>query len=139
MFDDGLHHDGLAGDNLYGMTIAPLDYLTEVQYYGFAEDNTAYSLNDPFIAPQTSYNFIVEKKDYICGDANGDEIHVNVSDAVYIINYVFSGGNPPDPIEVGDVNCDGKCNVSDAVYLISYVFSDGNPPCNTDGDDIPDC
>jgi len=30
------------------------------------------------------------------GDANGDE-NVNVSDAVYIINYVFVGGPPPVP------------------------------------------
>ena len=29
-----------------------------------------------------------------CGDANADG-HVNVSDAVYIINQVFKGGDPP--------------------------------------------
>ena len=75
---------------------------------------------------------------YICGNANGDD-KVNVSDAVYIINYVFSGGNAPNPIETCNVNCDSKCNVSDAVYLINYVFSGGNPPCDTNGDSVPDC
>ena len=62
-----------------------------------------------------------------CGDANNDQ-SVNVSDAVYIINYVFSGGNPPDPIETGDANCDSSVNVSDAVYIINYVFVPGSPP-----------
>ena len=75
---------------------------------------------------------------YVCGNANGDE-SVNVSDAVYIINFVFSGGNAPSPLESGDANCDTKVNVSDAVYLINYVFSGGNSPCDTDGDTIPDC
>jgi CubicO group peptidase (beta-lactamase class C family) len=76
--------------------------------------------------------------EYICGDASGDGT-VNVSDAVYIINYVFVGGDPPYPLEAGDCNCDGNCNVSDAVWIINYVFVGGNNPCDTNGDDIPDC
>ncbi len=76
--------------------------------------------------------------DYICGNANGDN-DVNISDAVWIINYVFVSGNPPDPLESGDANCDGDVNVSDAVWIINYVFVGGNDPCDTDGDGIPDC
>jgi Dockerin type I domain len=75
---------------------------------------------------------------YLCGDANFDDI-INVSDAVWIINYVFVGGDPPNPIEAGDANCDGVCNVSDAVWIINYVFVGGHAPCDTDGDDVPDC
>jgi len=75
-----------------------------------------------------------------CGDANNDKT-VNVSDAVYIINYVFVGGSPaPIPLESGNVNCDESVNVSDAVYIINYVFVGGSPaPCDPDGDTIPDC
>lgn len=66
----------------------------------------------------------------ICGNANGDA-SVNVSDAVYLINYVFSGGGAPLPVlACGDANSDGSVNVSDAVYLINYVFSGGNSPGN---------
>jgi hypothetical protein len=75
---------------------------------------------------------------YVIGDANGDQA-VNVSDAVYIINYVFVGGDPPDPLEAGDCNCDSLCNVSDAVWIINYVFVGGNIPGDIDGDNIPDC
>jgi len=63
----------------------------------------------------------------VCGDANGDG-DVNVGDAVFIINYVFKGGLPPDPVCIGDANGDGGVNVGDAVYLIAYVFKGGPAP-----------
>jgi hypothetical protein len=75
---------------------------------------------------------------YIIGDANNDGA-VNVSDAVFIINYVFIGGDPPAPYEAGDANCDDAVNVSDAVWLINYIFIGGNLPGDTDGDGIVDC
>ena len=65
--------------------------------------------------------------DYICGDANGDRM-VNVGDAVFMIAYIFKGGQAPDPLIAADVNSDGFANVGDAVYLIAYVFKGGNAP-----------
>jgi Dockerin type I domain len=63
-----------------------------------------------------------------CGDANGD-LTVNVSDAVWVINYVFVGGDPPQPVlACGDANSDGTVNVSDAVWVINYVFVGGDSP-----------
>ncbi len=63
----------------------------------------------------------------LCGDANGDD-NINVSDAVFIINYVFIGGPAPDTLCVGDANGDGGVNVSDAVWIINYIFVGGPPP-----------
>jgi hypothetical protein len=63
-----------------------------------------------------------------CGDANGDG-PVNVSDAVWVINYVFIGGPEPFPVlACGDANTDGAVNVSDAVYIIEYTFQGGPDP-----------
>jgi len=73
-----------------------------------------------------------------CGDSNSDSV-VNVSDAIFIVNYIFVGGSIPDPRENGDTNCDDKINVSDAVWIINYVFVGGNSPCDLDDDDVPDC
>ncbi|MBD3218154.1 MAG: hypothetical protein GF310_07750 [candidate division Zixibacteria bacterium] len=68
--------------------------------------------------------------DYISGDTNGDG-SLNVSDAVWLLNYVFDGGPEPLPVLMnGDTNCDSAVNVSDAVWLINYVFVGGPPPCN---------
>ena len=80
----------------------------------------------------------VQGQDYVCGDANADGV-TNVSDAVYLISYIFKGGAPPMPLEAGDANCDGRCNLSDAYYIIHWVFTGGNDPCDPNGDGIPDC
>jgi hypothetical protein len=65
---------------------------------------------------------------YLCGDASGDG-SVDISDAVYLIAYIFSGGSAPSPLLAGDANCDAAVDISDAVYLISYIFSGGQAPC----------
>jgi hypothetical protein len=65
---------------------------------------------------------------YICGDSDGNKI-VNISDAVYLISYIFGGGDPPDPLISGDVDCNSIVNISDAVYLIAYIFGGGDAPC----------
>jgi hypothetical protein len=74
----------------------------------------------------------------ICGDVN-DDLVVNVSDAVYIINHIFVGGDPPVISHSGDTNCDTYTNISDAVWIINYVFVGGSNPCDTSGDGSPDC
>ncbi len=62
------------------------------------------------------------------GDVNGD-YKVTVSDAVYLVNYLFKGGPAPKPFLTGDPNCDTLVTVSDVVYLINYLFKGGPPPC----------
>jgi hypothetical protein len=66
---------------------------------------------------------------YIPGDANGDG-STDISDAVYLIGYIFAGGPAPNPLPAGDANCDGAVDISDAVYMIQYIFVGGPPPCH---------
>jgi hypothetical protein len=65
---------------------------------------------------------------YLCGDANADG-SVDISDVVYLIAYIFSGGSAPSPLLAGDANCDSTVDISDVVYLIAYIFSGGAAPC----------
>ena len=63
-----------------------------------------------------------------CGDANSDDA-VGVSDAIWIINYVFIGGGVPQPVlACGDANGDCYVNISDAVWILRYVFQGGDSP-----------
>jgi hypothetical protein len=66
-----------------------------------------------------------------CGDANSDG-SVDISDVVYLIAHIFSGGTAPrwcDYIKgKGDANGDGAVDISDAVYLIARIFSGGKAP-----------
>jgi len=63
----------------------------------------------------------------VVGDANADGV-INSADVVYLIDYLFKGGPPPEPLEAGDVNCDQIINSADVVYLINYLFKGGPPP-----------
>ncbi len=65
---------------------------------------------------------------FLCGDADGSSI-VTISDAVYLINYIFSGGPAPNPLLAGDADCSAAVTISDAVYLINYIFAGGPVPC----------
>jgi hypothetical protein len=61
------------------------------------------------------------------GDANRDNA-INISDAVYLINYIFHQGPRPEPMEAGDSNADGAVNVGDVVHLLEMVFRGGSMP-----------
>lgn len=63
----------------------------------------------------------------VFGDANGDG-NVNVTDVVYLINYLFLNGPAPHPLANGDPNSDCIVNVTDIVYLINYIFIGGPEP-----------
>jgi hypothetical protein len=61
------------------------------------------------------------------GDANRDGV-INIADVVYLINFLFIEGPPPNPFTAGDVNCNDYITASDVIYLINYLFIGGPPP-----------
>jgi hypothetical protein len=65
---------------------------------------------------------------YLCGDVDhtGD---VNISDAVYLVCYIFADCLAPDPMAQGDVDCSADINIADVVYLLNYIFGTGSAPC----------
>ncbi len=63
-----------------------------------------------------------------CGDVDASGLD-DIDDAVYLINYIFNGGNPPVVLEDGDVDCSGMIDIDDVVYLIVYIFASGPAPC----------
>ncbi|MCK4404178.1 MAG: S8 family serine peptidase [candidate division Zixibacteria bacterium] len=63
---------------------------------------------------------------YVYGDANGDGI-VTLGDLVFILNYLFRDGPPPEPLSAGDPNGDCTIAIGDVVYLINYLFRMGPP------------
>lgn len=64
---------------------------------------------------------------FIVGDATGDGI-VDVADVVYLLNYLYKGGAPPDPLARGNVNGDGIVDLADIIYLLNYLYKGGPPP-----------
>ncbi|MGB5107770.1 MAG: M1 family metallopeptidase [Candidatus Zixiibacteriota bacterium] len=87
-------------------------------------------VQDSKIPPQErlfSYSVTVNPPSALCGDADANAI-VTISDAVYLINYIFVGGPAPAGAG-GDPDCNSIVTISDAVYLINYIFAGGPAPC----------
>ena len=69
-----------------------------------------------------------------CGDADGSVGTPDISDAVYLISFIFGGGTAPgacncSPTGGGDADGSGGTpDISDAVFLISFIFGGGPAP-----------
>jgi len=61
------------------------------------------------------------------GDADGDGI-INISDVMYMVNYLYRGGPYPVSFEAGDANCDDDHSIVDILTLINYLYKGGRPP-----------
>ncbi len=67
------------------------------------------------------------------GDANADSIvsamrphlEINISDPIFIVEYLFVGGREPPCMKAADANDDGTVDISDAIYLLSFLFLGG--------------
>lgn len=64
---------------------------------------------------------------WVFGDANKDSV-VDIADIIYLINYSFVNGPPPNPLPSGDVNRDCVVDMADIIYLINYSFVGGPAP-----------
>jgi subtilisin family serine protease len=105
---------------------------TEVGFTVFYDDSLVFDTPVGEYVPEYSPG-VITVSGGLRGDANGDEV-VDVSDAVYIINYAFVPGSPaPDTFCGGDANNDDSIDVSDAVFVVNYAFIQGAPepePCD---------
>jgi hypothetical protein len=64
---------------------------------------------------------------FMRGDVNKDGI-IDMSDAIYLLNYLFRYGPEPNPYALGDANSDGEIMVEDAIFLLNYVLRNGPAP-----------
>jgi hypothetical protein len=97
--------------------------------------SASFPTKNPCQTYQGAYDVFVtelgELGSYACGDVNVSGL-VDFDDVVYLLNYIFSSGTPPEPIESGDANCSGgnpAIDIDDVVYLITYIFAGGPAPC----------
>jgi hypothetical protein len=52
----------------------------------------------------------------------------DISDAIFLLNHLFTGGREPDCLDACDSNDDGAADLSDASFLLNYLFTGGRVP-----------
>src|SRR5262245_29476853 len=55
---------------------------------------------------------------------------LTISDAISVLNFLFSGGKPPPCTAVANANGDANLNITDPVFLLGFLFlgSEAPPP-----------
>lgn len=53
---------------------------------------------------------------------------IDISDLVFLVDYMFTGGPPPPCLEAGSVDGIGGIDISDLVYLVDFMFTGGPEP-----------
>jgi hypothetical protein len=68
-------------------------------------------------------------KDFSRGDANADE-SVDITDAIGVLNFLFTGGGPPFCMDAADADDDGTLTITDPIRLLNHLFvgSEALPP-----------
>jgi hypothetical protein len=68
------------------------------------------------------------------GYINADE-NMDLSDAVFILGYLFAGGEAPGCLKSADVDDNGELQITDAIFLLGHLFLGGPSPAQP----FPDC
>jgi hypothetical protein len=75
---------------------------------------------------------------FLRGDANGTGV-VDISDAVFILNFLFLGGPAPGCEPGADTNTSGDLDISDAVNLLTALFLGGATVPPLEAAETEDC
>jgi hypothetical protein len=67
------------------------------------------------------------RRGFIRGDSNKDD-GVDISDPVFLINYIFLGMKMPPCLDAADANNDTRVDISDPIWLLNYLFKGGPQP-----------
>ena len=71
---------------------------------------------------------------FIRGDVNGTD-GINIADPIFLLGFLFLGGESPPCEAAADSNKDNALNIVDSVYLLNFLFSGGPPPVGS----YPEC
>ncbi|HOP06922.1 MAG TPA: hypothetical protein PLF13_06485 [candidate division Zixibacteria bacterium] len=122
----------------YPSTITPqiVSFDTTTIISGDVEYSTTFSdeLAQYYIPEFVSGQIDIQESGCCIGDRgninNSEDDVLDISDVVYLVNYMFQQG--PAPVCMDEANVNGselpEPDISDLVYLASYMFNQGPPP-----------
>lgn len=108
----------------YRWPLVPATYTLEVSGEGYYTE----TISNIKVLPDQPTSRNVSLTKVLAGDADLDRM-IDLKDIIFLINYLFKSGYPPDPLWTGDANCSQDVGISDIVYLINYILKSGPEPC----------
>jgi hypothetical protein len=66
-------------------------------------------------------------KPFLRGYINPDS-RPDISDGIFLLAYLFQGGDRPGCLQASDVNDDNKLDLSDPIWMLNYLFAGASPP-----------
>jgi hypothetical protein len=67
------------------------------------------------------------KPEFHRGDSNADGM-INITDGIFVLNYLFLGGPTPPCLEAANPNDDSALNITDGIYILNFLFLGGPAP-----------
>ena len=64
---------------------------------------------------------------FLRGDVDGSG-RVDISDGIALLNFLFTGGAPPECFDAADVSDDASVDISGAIYILNFLFLGGSAP-----------
>jgi hypothetical protein len=64
---------------------------------------------------------------FVRADADASSV-IDLSDGIFILNYLFLGGAPLPCADAGDVNDDGRVDLSDGIAVLGWLFLGSSTP-----------
>ena len=128
----------LSHESLGGVVLSPGHHTLLVKIFeGGGEHNFRLGFTDEFgvelaeppseISVSLVPRRIVIDPQFVRGDCNLDG-DGNITDGIFLLNFLFLGGSPPGCREACDNNGDGELNITNGVYLFNFLFLGGPPP-----------
>jgi hypothetical protein len=71
---------------------------------------------------------------FVRGDADADG-EINITDGIFILNFLFLGGEDPSCMDAADADDSEDINITDGIYVLNFLFLGGPSPT----DPWPDC
>lgn len=119
-------HTGFLDPNSEGLHLGRIRFEDNSGYYPFVPTGTIVRISTN--KPNSQSDIFAFSTGYDCGDIDQNK-QVDITDYVFLINYIFASGMPPQDMDDADVDCNSKINITDCVYMINYIFAGGPLPC----------
>jgi hypothetical protein len=122
-----------------GSTLSIDDLNVYLKYSGAIVDiGSLFEPGDPGYPTQTTYpkdrpleerGTIVRgpRADFRRGDANADG-EIDLSDAIFLLSYLFLGGSEPSCRDAGDADDNGSLEITDPISILAFKFQGGRKP-----------